>query len=62
MNERRFKDLSGEELYVLSRALIESSVIIQYTEGSRYTPQEKRVHNALLNEVIDERRYRDYRL
>ena len=45
---------------MLSRALIESAVEIQFSERDRYSEEEKKVHNDLLNEVLVERRRRDY--
>lgn len=60
MNESRFSDFSGQEVYMLSRALIESSAEIQFSERDRYSADEKKVHNDLLNEILRERRRRDY--
>lgn len=45
---------------MLSRALIESSAEIQFSERDRHSADEKKVHNDLLNEILRERRRRDY--
>ena len=55
---RRFGHFSDEELYMLSRATIESSYCI--TMGDNYSEEQQEVHNNLLNELILERKERDY--
>lgn len=52
----RFDKFSGEELYILSRQAIESSYEIVMKET--YTKEEKKMHEALMNELIDERHRR----
>ena len=55
---RRFGHFSHEKLYMLSRATIESSDCI--TMGDNYSEEQQEVHNNLLNELILERKERDY--
>ena len=58
-----FEKFSDAELYVLSRALIESSCIFTIGDGiavTRYSKVEQQIHNDLLNAVLKERKRRDY--
>ena len=53
----RFINFSDDEIYILSRQAIESSANIVLT--GRYSKEEQRIHNDLMNELIEERKYRD---
>ena len=60
---RPFDRLTDDEVYMLSRALIESSCVIVIGDektDSRYSTKEKEIHNKLLNMVSDERKYRGF--
>lgn len=60
---RPFDRLTNDEVYMLSRALIESSYVIMICDektDSRYSTKEKEIHNKLLNMVSDERKYRGF--
>lgn len=57
MNKRRFLMLSDDEIYILKRALIESSR--QIALSGFYDDLEIKMHENLLNEIIDEIKYRD---
>ena len=50
-----FEKFTDEELYVLSRALIESSCVFTLGDsdaGTRYTKEEQHIHNDLLNATL----------
>ncbi len=47
----RFSKLSKEELYVLKRALCESSYTFFMLD--KYSKEEQQIHNALLNEIVE---------
>ena len=49
---RKFKQFSDIELYILKRALIESAGEIAFS--GIYDDTEIKIHNILLNECIDE--------
>jgi hypothetical protein len=48
----RFSKLNKEELYVLKRALCESSYTFFMLD--KYSKEEQQIHNALLNEIVGE--------
>lgn len=52
----RLKMFTVDELYVLKRAFCESG--FKFFMGDKYEPEQKQVHTALSNEVIDEIRNR----
>lgn len=60
---RPFDRLTNDEVYMLSRALIESSCVIvlgdEKTE-SRYSVEEVKTHDKLLNMVSEERKRRGF--
>lgn len=58
MKERRFKEFTNIEVYMLSRQAIESSWNIVMED--RYNKDECKIHNDLMNELIEERKIRDY--
>jgi len=47
----RFIQLNMDELYVLKRALCESSYTFFMLD--KYSKEEQKLHNALLNEVVE---------
>lgn len=47
----RFIQLNIDELYVLKRALCESSYT--FFMPDKYSKEEQKLHNALLNEVVE---------
>ena len=55
--ERRFLNFSDDEIYILSRQAMESSANIVLTD--RCSKEEQRMHNDLMNELIEERKHRD---
>lgn len=57
---RRFKHLTDDELYMLYRSTIESSFVITIGEYGGYTDAQKTIHSNLLNELLLERKVRDY--
>lgn len=57
MKKRKFKDLSDAELYMVKRAFIESSAEIGL--NGFYNDAEVKIHGMLLNEIIEELKYRD---
>ena len=60
---RPFDRLTDDEVYMLSRALIESSCVIVLGDErtkSRYSLEEVKMHDKLLNMVSDERKYRGF--
>lgn len=57
MKQRRFLMLSDDEIYILKRALIESSG--QIALSGFYDDLEIKMHGNLLNEIVDEIKYRD---
>lgn len=60
---RPFDRLTDDEVYMLSRALIESSCVIWMGDektDSRYSAKEKEIHDKLLNMASKERRYRGF--
>ncbi|MBO7733417.1 MAG: hypothetical protein J6S67_12705 [Methanobrevibacter sp.] len=60
---RPFDRLTDDEVYMLSRALIESSYVIVMGDektDSRYSTKEKEIYDKLLNMVSDERKYRGF--
>lgn len=62
-NKNIFEGLTDSQIYVLSRALIESSTIFVIGDeitGSRYTEDEQKIHNDLLNMISYERRKRGF--
>lgn len=48
---------TDDELYILKRAFIESAFNIQYER--KYSDDERKIHNKLMNEIIDEIKRRD---
>ena len=55
-NQKKWEHFSNDELYMLKRQAIESSYEIVMTE--KYNSTEIQIHNKLLNEIIDEIKYR----
>ena len=53
---RRFEMFTDDEVYILSRQSIESSSQIVMFE--RYTEEEVKMHEDLMNELLEERKYR----
>lgn len=60
MRNERFKLFSNDEMYMLKRQAIESSFNIVCEE--RYSDEEVKIYDALLNEIVDECRLREYNL
>lgn len=56
----KYEALTDKEVYMLSRALIESAYEIQYKKKDLYSTDERILHNQLLNELTEERRFRQY--
>ena len=54
----RFKEFTDDEVYVLSRQAIESSYNIICEKN--YNEDEIKIHTDLMNELVDERKLRDY--
>ena len=54
----KYAQFTDDEIYMLSRQAMEASGQIMLYPG--YTRIEKDIHKKLMNELIDERRYRDY--
>lgn len=54
----RFKDFTDDEVYMLSRQAIEASFEIMMK--SRYNEYEAKIHSALMNELADENKLREY--
>ena len=52
----KYEHFTDNEIYILSRQAIEGS----YDIVSEYPADEIEVHERLLNELIDERKRRDY--
>lgn len=59
MDKRRFAHFSGMELYMLKRQAMESSVNIVLMGDGRYSNEQQRVHENLMNEIITECIQRD---
>ena len=57
MKERRFIDFTDDEVYMLSRQSIESSWNVVMED--RYDKDECKIHNDLMNELLEERKIRD---
>ena len=60
---RVFERLTDDEVYILSRALIESSCIFVLGDektASRYSAEEVKTYNELLNMVSEERKRRGF--
>lgn len=60
---RHFDRLNDDEVYMLSRALIESSCVIVMGDektDSRYSAEEVKTYNELLNMVSEERKRRGF--
>lgn len=55
---RRFAHFSDDEIYMLSRACIESS--FEIVMGDKYDDGNKTIHTDLSNELLKERQDRDY--
>jgi hypothetical protein len=58
MKERRFINFTDDEVYMLSRQSIESSWNIVCEKS--YDKEEIKIHTNLMNELIEERKIRDY--
>ena len=57
MKQRRFLMLSDDEIYILKRALIESGR--QIALSGFYDDLEIKMHENILNEIVDEIKYRE---
>ena len=57
--KNRFDQFSGPELYILSRQAIEASYNIvcetRFNGEKKYTDEEIKIHERLMNELIDAR-------
>ena len=57
MAKNKWENFTDEEIYMLKRQAMEGSFEIVMT--GKYSESEKRIHNELLNGVIDEIKRRD---
>ena len=53
---RKYELFTDDELYILKRQAIESSYHIVMED--RYSESECKIHNDIMNEIIDEIKYR----
>ena len=56
--ERRFKHFTDYEVYMLSRQCVEASFEIVMMDN--YSKEEQQIHADLMNELIQERKIREY--
>ena len=60
---RPFDRLTADEVYILSRAMIESSCVFVMGDektDSRYSTKEQEIHDKLLNMISEERKHRGF--